>query len=365
MPSPAALQNLVNRKLDALQFRPSEHTIVLDPVVCGLGGQISGRVHTLALALALGRKALFIGLADPPYGQSLTPLHSPEVLPGDHKMVPLADLTVAQNDPVVRYDPLHLTIGAPGFDAVLLARVSKRLGTDIPDRLLLEGLIFNWMKPTAAMASFCESERLRLGIDGTTLGVHFRRGDKAVETAFVPAAEINRQIAAIHRQWPFLSLFLASDSPLATQEIVCPDGVRLLFDAGEKRYNNANHKMLIASPDLADEETQVAFKNIMLLAACGGAVGQDNAHFATLAAGAILAREGKPARIVLIDGRIAERSSLLLSGWYQIKLALRAVARRLFPHLTARARAARGAAAKDITPSPTRRSARRRSWRGT
>lgn len=353
MSSPAALQNLVSRKLDAVQYSPSERTIVFDPVVCGLGGQISGRVHTLALALALGRKALFLGLADPPYGQSLAPLHSPEALPDDPKMVPLATLTVDQKDPVVRYDPLHMTIGGLGFDAVLLASVSERLGTEIADRPMLEGLIFNWMKPTEELASFCESERLRLGIDGTTLGVHFRRGDKTVETAFVPAAEVNRQIAAVHRQWPFQSLFLASDSPLAPQEIVCPDGVRLIFDAGEKRYNNANHKMLIASPELAEGETRVAFKNIALLAACGGAIGQDNAHFATLAAGAILAREGEPARIVLIDGRIAEKRSLALRIWFQIKLALRAVARRLLPHLTARAQAARAAAAKDLTPPPT------------
>jgi hypothetical protein len=354
MPSPAALQSLVNRKLDALQFGPSQRAIVFDPVVCGLGGQISGRIHTLALALALGRKALFIGLADPPYSQSLEPLHSPEAQPTDPKLVPLATLKAPQDDPVVRYDPLHMVIDSPEFGPLLLARASEFLETEIADRLLLEGLIFNWMKPTAAMASFCESERRKLGVDGTTLGVHFRRGDKTVETAFVPAAEINRQIAAIHRQWPFSSVFLASDSPMAPQEIACPNGVRLLFDAGEKRYNNANHKMLIASPKLADEETRVAFKNIALLAACGGVVGQDNAHFATLAAGAILARENKPARIALIDGRIAEKSSPLLSAWYQIKLAVRAIARRLFPHLTARARAARAAAAKDPIPSPPR-----------
>ena len=350
MKSHSALQDLVNRRLDALQFGPEERTIMFVPVACGLGGQISGRVHTLALALALGRKAVFPSLADPPYGQSFAPLHCAVARSGDPGEVPLAEIATAQPDQAVRYDPQHMSIESPGFGANLLTRVAEQLGAEIPERLLLEGLIFNWMKPAPAMAAHCQAVRRRLGIDDATLGVHFRRGDKTVETAFVPAAEINRQIATIHQRWAFTSLFLASDSAHAPSEIECPAGVRLIFDADEKRYNNANHKMLMASPELAEEETRVAFRNIALLAACGGTVGQDNAHFATLAAGAILAREDRAERIVLIDGRFAQNRSPLLALWFRGKLAARALARRLFPHLTMRARTAR-AASRQLPPA--------------
>lgn len=199
---------------------------------------------------------------------------------------------------------------------------------------MLEGMIFNWMKPTASMAAYCRQKAEELGVDSDCLGVHFRRGDKAVETAFVPASEFNRQIAKIHQAWPFSKLFLASDSPLAPDEIKCPPGVRLLFDSEEQRYNNANHKMLMKLPELADQETRVAFKNIALLSMCGGVVGQDNAHFATLSAASIMARENREERSCLIAGRFAEENSWVLARYFSIKNQLRAVARRLFPHLT-------------------------------
>jgi hypothetical protein len=338
--------------LDRQQFGPGDRFLIFLPVPCGLGGQISGRVLSLAMALGLGRKAVFLDPADPPYTQTFAPLHGPVELGSDPYQAPLADLAADQPDRVVCYDPSRMAAFGPQFDRTLIGLVASRTGLDIPDRLHLDGAIFTWMKPTAAVEAFCEAERERLGVGPDTLGVHFRRGDKAVETAFVPAAEINRQIAEVHRAWPFSSLFLASDSPQAPQEVICPQGVKLIFDAGEQRFNNANHKMLLENPDLAEVETRVAFKNIALLARCGGIVGQDNAHFATLASGAILARETRPERIALIDGRHAEKRSSVLTAWFRIKLALRALARKLLPFMTAQARLARARSESRITPSP-------------
>ncbi|MCW1383258.1 hypothetical protein OLX02_10530 [Novosphingobium sp. KCTC 2891] len=331
------------RKLDQLQAGGTDKQILFLPVACGLGGQVTGRVQTLTLALALGRKAVFIGVDDAPYGQTFEPMHLPVALAGDLKALPLVDVTAEQDDPIVCYDPARVAVHARSLDAILLERIHRETGVLVPDRLALEGFLFNWMKPTAAMRAYCEEQQQRLGIGHDTLGIHFRRGDKAVETAFVPAAEFNRRIAAMHERWPFTSLFLASDSPDAPQEIVCPPGVKLIFDTEEQRYNNANHKMLLEAPELVDQETRVAFKNIYLLSCCGGLIGQDNAHFATLAGASILARDGVEERIELIDGRIAEKSSPALARYFRIKKALRAVARRLLPFMTMSARMERSA----------------------
>lgn len=325
-------------KIQEYQSGSAGKYVVFLPVACGLGGQITGRVQTLAMALALGRTAIFLHLEDRPYGQTFEAMHPRVDLLGSSDTWPLADITCDQEDIVVCYDPSRQSVSGPEFESALLERVSQQIGMHITDRLMLEGMIFNWMKPTPSMAAYCRLRAEQLEVDSDCLGVHFRRGDKAVETAFVPASEFNRQIAQIHSRWPFNKLFLASDSPLAPDEIKCPPGVRLLFDKEEQRYNNANHKMLLKSPELVDQETRVAFKNIALLAMCGGVVGQDNAHFATLSASSIMARENRVDRLCLIPGRFVEQNSWILARYFLLKNQMRAVARRLFPHLTMSAR---------------------------
>ena len=164
-----------------------------------------------------------------------------------------------------------------------------------------------------------------------TLGVHLRRGDKRIESAYVPAAIFNQAIRRIHKVWNFDALFLASDNAETPDELDLPFGVKLIFDTTEKRYNNANHKMLLANPSLAHEETYVAFKNLRLLAACGGIVGQDNAHFATIAASYILQRDANPDRVVLLDGWIAEKHSASLRLFYEVKRKTREFVKRIVP----------------------------------
>ncbi|WP_225207541.1 hypothetical protein [Novosphingobium huizhouense] len=334
----AALTARFGQALDALQFGDSERLLVFRPVPCGLGGQLSGRILTLAMALAHDRKAVFLSPADPPYGQTFAALNGPiEDLSGLDHAPPIA-IGTDQAERVIVHDPRV----SPPFDAsiqrMLLERVSARIGAPVESRLLLEGLVFNWLRVLPRVATWNEQQRDRLGVDAETLGVHFRRGDKAVETAFVPASVINARIAQIHAIWRFRKLFLASDSPAAPREIVCPEGVELIFDAEEKRFNNANHKMLMEQPELVEQETLVAFKNIHLLSVCGGVVGQDNAHFATIAAASIFARGAPADRIALINGRIAEETDPLLARYFWIKARMRGLARRLLPHLTASAR---------------------------
>lgn len=338
------LTALLGRHLDDLQFGPCDRLLVFRPVPCGLGGQLSGRVLTLAMALALGRKAVFTSLSDAPYGQTFDALHGPVDDLAGLDDAPVVAIEEDQAERIVIHDPRLMPPIDTAFKRMLTSRISARLGVDASSAMLIDGVVFNWLRVLPRVAQWCEGQRARLGVDCNTLGVHFRRGDKAVETAFVPASVINAQIAEIHAIWPFAKLFLASDSPTAPQEIACPPGVTLIFDAEEQRFNNANHKMLMDQPELVEQETLVAFKNIHLLSVCGGMVGQDNAHFATIAGSAILARGAPSERIHLISGRIAEENSPVLALLFRLKKALRAIARRLLPHMTAGARLQRAMA---------------------
>lgn len=325
-------------RLTALCAASALPQVVFLPVACGLGGQISGRVHTLLLAVALGRQPVFLRAEDLPYGQTFTAGAPVLQIPQPYDQIPAARTGVIQPDRVVCYDPRRMDPADETAEPRLLALISQQLGVAVPSSIAAEGAVMRWLTATPDMATFCAAERERLGVSPTALGVHFRRGDKKVETAYVPAAEFNHRIAEMHRVWPFSELFLASDSPSAADEIVCPAGVRLIFDTAEQRYNNANHKMLISSPGLARQETRSAYKNIFLLAQCGGIIGQHNAHFATLAAASIYARDGRTERCDLIDGQMSEQRAPILALYFRAKKGARALGRMLLPWLTTSAR---------------------------
>lgn len=328
--------------LDARQFGSAQHNlIVFRPVACGLGGQINGRVLTLALALALDRRAVFLSLDDKPYGQVFEPLNAQIDVPAESCQWDLVDIHKYQADQIVCYDPLRVQTDNPAFNSKLIQLVSEQVGIELDSRLALEGAIMAWMRPTEMMRLHGVDAKERLGVDNETLGVHFRRGDKAVESAYVPASAINAEIARMYASWQFSKLFLASDSPAAPDEIICPDGVLLIFDDDEPRYNNANHKMLLEFPELVQQETRAAFKNIYLLSSCGGVIGQHNSHFATLAAANVVRKTKNENRIILIDGRMAENNSIFISIVFRIKRKLRSLARYLFPRLTMQAKMAR------------------------
>lgn len=331
-------KTVIAEELDRLQFEPAERYLLVRPLPIGLGGQIAGRYSALRLALATGRKAVFPDVRDLPYLQTFEEMtrNAPPI--GQTEDPPLVKLGVSQDDqPLVLLDPLQMSDRYTHSPEVLTRTACERLGISPIGNNLLTGHILDWMRPTAPVVAYVDAHRQRLGIGKMTLGVHFRRGDKQVETAFVPAAEFNRQILDIWQSWKFESLFIASDSPDATEEVLAPPGVRVIFDNEERRYNNANHKMLMANPALAEQETLVAYKNIALLSACGGVVGQDNAHFATIAAAVIARRHGDD-HVRLIEGRIAEKQNALLRRYFDARRGLRAVLRAALPFLSARAR---------------------------
>ena len=299
----------------------------------GFGGQISGRLVALKLALALDRKAVFKSHADPPYLQTFEPQYSNSPPNMDWSTVDLFDPLLQQNAAFLRLNYLtatkRLDTVADRVEDWIHRKFVQRYGIDSGANVDSE--IFAWMRLVPSAQSFVDAEKKRLGIGLTTLGVHFRRGDKSVENAYVPAAEMNRAISAVHQAWPFDSLFLASDSPNAMKEICLPSGVTLIFDETEKRYNNANHKMLFHNPELAQQETFTALKNLILLSSCGGIVGQDNAHFPVLASRIIASRGIGPGRIILLNGQLVEMNSPIIRRYYQIKRMVRARVREFLP----------------------------------
>lgn len=313
----------ISEHLNRLQFGLAERYLLIEQIQIGFGGQISRRLLGLKLALALERKAVFRDQGDPPYLQTLEPQCS---------NVPILDWDLTEIfDPLLRQPAQSLRFAYSaastrlkdrgGIEVWATQRVAEKYA--IAADANIDGQILKWMRWLPPVQSKIEEQRIRLGVSASTLGVHLRRGDKTVETAYVPASHFNAAIARIYHAWRFDSIFLASDSAKAVEQIDVPPGVILIFDHDEKRYNNANHKMLFRNPGLAWQETFTAAKNLNLLSACGGIVGQDNAHFATLSSAVVASNFRDPNRIILLDGKLAERESPSLGLYYQFKRKVR------------------------------------------
>ncbi|MBS3848544.1 hypothetical protein KD146_07495 [Devosia sp. BSSL-BM10] len=326
-------------ELDRLQKTSVRPWLVVRQLPIGLGGQITTRMCGLLLALATARKAVFIEAADPPYLQTFEPMthfcNGADVL----EVGPLVSLARTQNsEPVVVFDPLQMFDEATHSRDVQARLICDRLSIEQISSNVLEGAVLEWMDQIPEVTAYVAQQKERLSVSENTLGVHYRRGDKKVESAFVPAEEINARISRLHQKWSFDAVYLASDTASAPHDISLPMGVDLIFDEEEVRYNNANHKMLMRRPELAKQETLSAYKNIAMLSLCGGVIGQSNAHFARIAGSAICFRTGRTDRVDLIDGWIAEKRSPALRAYYSGFRTVRNLGRKVFSNFSTRAR---------------------------
>ena len=329
------LDRALRDELERLQFGDHLNAVVIDQIPIGYGGQLAGRLLSLKVGLASGRKAIFSHEADPPYVQSIIkPFSWTGELP-DLRELPLIDLFERDVRQLVRFDYFAVQ---KLFEqcGTYVERCAGRVLADKSqlteeDMTKLDGWLISWLRFVPDFEAAVGHDRERLGVSRTTLGVHIRRGDKKVEAAYVPLARFNDAIRSVYSNWQFEKVFVATDDANVISKLELPRGVDLVFDSNEVRYNNANHKMLRANPEMAAQETYVAFKNFRLLCECGGIVGQDNTHFATLARSCILNRGTEAHNTFLIDGNIAQRSQLHLRVLYLLKNSFRSFVKRVFP----------------------------------
>ena len=327
-------EETVHAQLNSLQHGINDRVIFFRQLPIGLGGQIIGRLDALRLALALDRKVVFRHDNDPPYTQTFKSTFSNYCLPEELPEIPHLDLNIDQSEELtVQYGPDMFPIRKGMALEITIRAIGNRLDMSFTEGLL-DAALYSWLQPTNTAEAYASNSIHRFGIDRSTLGVHFRRGDKKVESAYVPVSVYQSEIDKLLLLGKFKSVFVASDSPDALSELKFPKEIKVIFDVDEKRYNNANHKMLMRNPDIAEQETLTAYKNIRMLSSCGGIVGQDNAHFAKLAALSQASAHIDQKLQILIDGRISEKSSTWVSIKFTAVRKLRSLAKKLFPSMT-------------------------------
>lgn len=326
------LDQKFKERLEGLQFSDQQRLILIDQVPVGYGGQMSARLVGLKMGLALDRKVIFPSDADVPYVQSVV---RPFSWSGDLQTAqwsPMGEIFGSDPREIIRFEYFdyqrRLRQHGMSIDEWVEGILADKFQLSREELQKLDGWLISWLRFVPDFEERLSRDIERLGISNKVLGVHVRRGDKKVETPYVTSERINDAIQRIHSVWKYEGVFVATDSPDALSDVKLPPGVVLLFDREEVRHNNANHKMLFANPEMSPLETYTAFKNFRLLCACGGIVGQDNAHFATLAASYILNRDSAAERIHLIDPRAASRATLFV---HRLKWGFRSIVKKVFP----------------------------------
>ena len=122
MTMPALAYSGLTAELDRRQFDASVPALVMRQPRVGWGGQLSYRILGLRLALAIGRRAVFWGHDDPPYGQAFlpmfvdTPVNEVGAVPFDLDAAPKHPHNVARQT-FVELGGVVLPAPAPRFSA--------------------------------------------------------------------------------------------------------------------------------------------------------------------------------------------------------------------------------------------------------
>lgn len=334
--SPKELGNRIRAlqtRIDELQFGRLGRYVLFSHDPTGLGGQIARRVLAIRVGLISNRTVAFADEDFFPYENAFKPL----AVPPQAAASPLEFDARLQDDSssIVAFDFWSFWQNQPLKEQVYGYVPPELLGVDA-SALAFDGAIFSSFHLTQEYEDHIAPSIQKIKSLWPVIGVHFRRGDKYVETPYVTSEAYRAAIEETADRHNISNIFISSDSPSAIDELNL-DGSRfnIFFDTKERRYNNANHKFLMKNQALAAQETRTAIRNIYMLGHCTKLVGQSNAHFATLAAGLVIVNNDASDFGVLIEPTFTPESwkAQLTYGIYR---SARSIAKMLLPGFTLR-----------------------------
>jgi len=153
----------ISQELNRIQYGRVTKYIFIEQLPIGFGGQISGRLLALKLALALDRKAVFSSHADPPYLQTFEPQYSNAPTNMDWSAVDLFDPLLQQEAAFLRFNYLtavkRLDTVADRVEDWIHRKFVQRYGIDSDANV--ESEIFAWMRLLPSAQSMVDAEKKR------------------------------------------------------------------------------------------------------------------------------------------------------------------------------------------------------------
>lgn len=141
------------------------------------------------------------------------------------------------------------------------------------------GLLLNFLELNEIYKNKLTKKINKFNTDSSFLGVHIRRGDKEVESPFIPLSKYVDEIQKICEKNKFKKVFVTSDSEETIIKLIqLIDDKEIFFDKEELRHNTkeSNLNVVLNNKTLKEVETFTFIKNLELLSNCGYILGQSN-----------------------------------------------------------------------------------------
>lgn len=148
------------------------------------------------------------------------------------------------------------------------------------------GLLLNFLKLKNGYQKLVDESIKKIKDNEPIIGIHIRRGDKEVESPYIPIERYLNELIKINKITNINKVFVTSDSDYAIEELKeLAFDFTFIYDKNELRYNSkiANIHYARLNDENKKRETETCIKNIYMLSECTYIIGQSNAQFSKIA----------------------------------------------------------------------------------
>jgi hypothetical protein len=285
--------SIIHNKLDKLQFNSNIETgkfLIVKIEPGGFGAEVYRRLLGLKLGYIFNRTVIF-DYSFTLYENCFHPLSSFDFSRFSLKTQTKLNFKQNQQDKIVYFDFYEYWNNFK-LRKYIENWTPKNLNKNQKPNYFLGQLTFRLI-PLPEYKKYLNDCYKRLHWQRPIIGCHIRRGDKNVESPYVPLRIYHHHLNKAINKTGVKRIFITSDSPDIFSKLPQIKDVEYIYDNQEKRYNNANHQLVKNNKDLKKQETMTSLKILTLLSSCDYLVGQVNTHFTNLAAANLSAQDLK------------------------------------------------------------------------
>jgi hypothetical protein len=282
--------SVIHNKLDNLQFHSNIDNgkfLLVKIHPGGFGAEVSRRLLGLKIGYIFNRTVIF-DYKEMLYENCFYPLGSLDFTQFSLKNIKKLNYHKNQKDKIVYFDFQEF---------IKNYKLKKYIENWTPNEFKKKenanyflGQLMLRLVPLPEYKKYIDISFKRLNWQRPIIGCHIRRGDKNTESPYVPLRIYFYYLKKVVLKTGIKKIFITTDSSEIISKLPNIINSNYIYDNQEKRYNNANHKLVKNNKDIKKQETMTALKILIFLSNCDYLIGQINTHFTSLAAASLYSK---------------------------------------------------------------------------